>query len=198
MRRRDALAVPLPLLAGFGAFVAVLAYLLVVSLTRREAPVFPPSTTERVRAPGWMRAGDTLTLDATRAEAWTYASLTQGRVLTPSDTAAWDVAVQRYRVRAAGEVRDLGAVPFERASADDIAGRIVAGAPRHELGRWYRYSFVTHLLEPAGHTYTVRGADGQRWRVQVVSYYCPGVRAGCMSLRYAPGDSGFHAQTPED
>jgi hypothetical protein len=182
MGRRHAAAAPLPLLAGFGVFVAVLACLVAVSLARRHAPTFAPSPVERVRPAQWARAGDTLTLDATRADAWTYASLARGRALAPPDTAAWDVAVQRYRVRAAGEVTDLGAAPFERAGPGDAP----AGAPRRELGRWYRYSFVTHLLEPSAHTYLVRGGDGQRWRVQVVSYYCPGVRAGCLTLRYAP------------
>lgn len=170
MRGRHAASAPLPLLAGFGVFVAVLAYLVVVSLTRRDAPTFAPSPAERVRPAQWARTGDTLTLDATRADAWTYASLAEGRALAPADTAAWDVAVQRYRVRASGGVTDLAP----------------AGAPRRELGRWYRYSFVTHLLESAGRTYVVRGANGRSWRVQVVSYYCPGVRAGCLTLRYAP------------
>lgn len=184
---------PVPLLAGFAGFVAVLAWLVVVSLTRREAPAFALSGAERVRAAEWMRTGDTLTLDATRADAWTYASLVQGRALSPTDTATWDVAVRRYEVRAAGAVADLGAVPFERAGASGVGSD---RSSRRELGRWYRYSFITHLLEPAGRTYVVRGGDGRPWRVQVLSYYCPGVRAGCLTLRYAPLDPGRQASRP--
>ena len=177
-------SVPPLLLAGFAAFVMTLAYLVAMSLRRREAPVFAPSAAARVRATGWTRGGDTLTVDASREDAWAYVSLAQGRVLAASDTAGWDVTVRRYRVRGAGVVTDLGAVPFERATVG-ASPSSPSGVPG-EIGRWYTYSFVSHLLASNGHVYAVRGHDGRSWRVQVVSYYCPGVRAGCLTLRYAP------------
>jgi hypothetical protein len=42
----------------------------------------------------------------------------------------------------------------------------------------------SHLLEPKGHVYLARTSDGHRVKLQVLSYYCPRLEAGCMTLRY--------------
>ena len=52
------------------------------------------------------------------------------------------------------------------------------------MRKWYRYSMLTHLLEPAGHAYIVRTRDRRYASVQVLSYYCTGLRPGCLTLRY--------------
>ena len=184
---------PLALRLGFGAFVATLAYLVVASLARREAPVFAPSAPDRARAPAWARAGDTLTLDATDGARWRYASLARGRALAEPDTAGWQIAARRYRVSvpAGAALADLGAVSFDSArvgAATPFAPPGTGGAGA--MDRWYRYSFVTHLLSPGDHVYALRAADGSLWKLQVVGYYCPGLVAGCLTLRYAPLVSG--------
>ncbi|MGH7674740.1 MAG: HmuY family protein, partial [Gemmatimonadales bacterium] len=53
------------------------------------------------------------------------------------------------------------------------------------LARWYRYSMVSHLLEPKHRTYVVRTREGRYAKLQFVSYYCPGPTAGCVTFRYA-------------
>ena len=177
---------PLPLLLGFGVFVAGLAYLVGASLARRDAPVFTPSPPSRVRSREWARAGDTLTLDATDGDRWRYASLARGRALEEPDTAGWELAARRYRVSVppGAALADLGPVPFDSARAEGVvAGRPSGGG---EMDHWYRYSFVTHLLTPGGHVYALRTADGALWKLEVVGYYCPRLVAGCLTIRYAP------------
>lgn len=187
--RVRAASTPLPLLIGFGLFVAGLGYMVVASLARRDAPVFMPTPPVRERAANWMQAGDTLTLDATDGARWRRVSLTRGGPLDGADTARWELAARRYRLTVTGEVADLGTVPFEMAHAGPAArfvasrpGEMENGAIRH----WYRYSLVTHLLEPDGRVYALRTRDGALWKLQILGYYCPGLTPGCVTLRYAP------------
>jgi hypothetical protein len=167
---------PLPLFIGFAVFLVAMAYLVASSLTRRAAPTFAPSLEAR---------GDTLTVDATDGDRWRYVSLTSGRVLSPPDTAGWEVAVRRYNLVANGDVIDLGPAVFDTVQSSAVAGEANSSA----LPKWYRYSLLTHLLEPNGHVYLVR-ARGPLYKLQILSYYCPGLTAGCMTIRYA-------ALTPE-
>lgn len=164
---------PWPLLIGFGVFLVAMAYLVAASFTRRAAPTFAPTAEAR---------GDTMTVDATDGKRWRYVSLARGRVLGSPDTADWDVAVRRYNLIANGDVVDLG-----RAGFDTVGG--VQGEPEANtstVGRWYRYSLLTHLLESTGQVYVVRTTGGKLFKLQIVSYYCPGLTAGCMTIRYAP------------
>jgi hypothetical protein len=178
----------LPLLAGFALFVAGLAYLVAMSLTRREVPAFAPSPPARTRAADWPTAGDTITLDATDGERWRPASLTLGRALAGPDTVQWQVAARRYRVTVAGALADLGPVPFTSARVGR-SSRFVASRPgeteNEAMHHWYRYSVLTHLLTPNGHVYALRTTDGQLWKLQPLGYYCPGLLPGCLTLRYA-------------
>jgi hypothetical protein len=191
---------PLPLLAGFALFVAGLAYLVVMSLTRRDAPVFAPSAMARARGANWERVGDTLTLDATDSDRWRYASLSSGRPLAGPDTAGWELAARRFNINVAGPVADLGPVPFAEARLTPSASYLLWGmrAPANgAIGHWYRYNLVTHLLMPGDHVYALRTADGRLWKLQLLGYYCPGLVAGCVTLRYAPlpGESRRGAAT---
>jgi hypothetical protein len=187
MFSRHLRAAPLPLLVGFALFLAGLVWLIATSLTRRDAPVFELSTPTRVRAPGWTEHGDTLTLDATDGEHWRYASLSQGRAL--GDSAGWEIAVRRHNITVAGAVADLGSVEFERARVPATAIFVSSIANEHAndaIKRWYSYSLVTHLLQAQGHVYALRTHDGRMWKLQVLGYYCPGLTAGCLTIRYAP------------
>jgi hypothetical protein len=190
--RRFGLVTPIPLLLLFGAFLAAMVYLVAASLTRREAPVFPVSPLQRVRSANWKLVGDTITVDATDGDRWQYLSLERGRVLSPPDTAGWELAVQRYRViaPATGAIADGGVEPFERAHVPaDTSFVSTTGTSQLEndaIKHWYRYNLLTHLLEPNGHLYVARAANGKLWKLAVVSYYCPKLQAGCLTLRYAP------------
>lgn len=182
---------PLPLLIVFGLFLAAIGYLVAASLTRRSAPVYSISPRERVRPARWETVGDTLTIDATDGDHWQYVSLARGQVLTPPDTSGWDIAVQRYRMITPpyGAIADLGGVPFERAPLAGAASFVpttFAKQPANAaIEHWYRYNLLTHLLEPNGHLFAVRTAS-TTWKLAVVSYYCPKLVAGCLTIRYAP------------
>jgi hypothetical protein len=164
----------LPLLIGFAVFLIVMAYLVAASFTRRTAPAF---------AAGPEARGDTITVDATDGRRWRYVSLTRGRVLSAPDTAGWEIAVRRYNVIANGDAVDLG-----RASFDSVRTLPAAAdeANASTIPKWYRYNLLTHLLETNGHVYAVRAGGGPTYKVQILSYYCPGLTAGCMTLRFAP------------
>jgi hypothetical protein len=82
---------------------------------------------------------------------------------------------------------DLGAVPFDSARVGAATAFVPAAARGNGvMDHWYRYSFVTHLLEPDARVFALRARDGALWKLQVVGYYCPGLVAGCLTLRYAP------------
>jgi hypothetical protein len=124
------------------------------------------SLTRRVAptfAPTVEARGDTLTVDATDGAAWRYVSLERGRVLSGPDSSGWDLAIKRYNVRVRG---------------------------RGEIGKWYRYSLLTHLLEPESRVYVVEPVGGRAFKLEIVSYYCPGLTAGCMTLKYSPLGQG--------
>lgn len=180
---------PLPLLAGFGLFVAAIAMLVAAPLVRRDPPAFRPTPVTHMRAANWAAVGDTLTLDATDDVAWRRASLTQGRVLAPGDSAGWEIAAQRHRIVVAGALADLGRLSFDSAvapSSSSFGGTRRGETANDAIGHWYRYSFVTHLLSSDAHVYALRAPNGQLYKLQIVGYYCPGVVAGCVTIRYAP------------
>jgi outer membrane protein assembly factor BamB len=188
-RGRSGARPPLPLSIGFAVFVLGLGYMVAASLARRDAPVFAPSSSVRVRPASWTRSGDTLTLDATDGERWRFASLAIGRPLTGADTTRWQLAARRYRITVAGALADLGPVPFASARVGPST-RFISSRPgelaNEAIGHWYRYGLTTHLLTPNGHVYALRARDGTMWKLQVVGYYCPGLRPGCLTLHYAP------------
>lgn len=177
--------VPLPLAIGFALFVAVLGYVVTTSLIRRDSATFslrPP------RPSGLMHPGppDTVTIDTADPDAWQYLDLDQGRSLVPPDTAAWDLALRRYQIRTRGAMPATGSVPFDSAGAPEAAwDSIGPGA----IGKWYRYSMVSHLLEPKGLVYFIRTDEERIAKLEVLSYYCPGLTAGCLTFRYAPATS---------
>ena len=186
---------PLPLLIGFGGFLAAIVYLIAVSMTPRDVPTFVPTARSAVaraaldaETEGMLARLDTITIDASDAEQWRYFRFSDGALLQPPDTLAWDLAVRRYHVRVAGPAADLGPADDDAAVAPTVRfqgedGRDDSGHPT--LRRWYRYGMLTHLLESKRHAYLVRTRDGGLARLEVLSYYCPGPRPGCMTFRYA-------------
>ncbi len=161
------------LLLGLAAFTALLGYLVASSLKRRAAPVFTPSPTGQVL--GTAAGPDTMTVDARDEAAWRYVDLDTRVVLAAGDSGGWDLAVRRFRIRAA------------RGTA--------------ELGRWYSYGALSHLLQPKGVVYLVTTDEERVAEVDILSYYCPGLEAGCVTWRFrlrppapgAPQDDGRFA-----
>ncbi len=196
---------PRPLIAGFLVFLAVIAYLVTASLIRRSLPVFDPTPADRDAGVAFAWEVDTFTVDTSDPNRWRYFSFARrglveappSRALAavndaraPSGAGEWDVAFRRYHVVPAVAAADLGTVPLDSAARVVVEpdawlsssfGRDTSNAA---MARWYRYSFVTHVLESRGRVYAVRTRDGQEVYMEVLSYYCPGMRAGCLTVRY--------------
>ena len=174
--------VPLPLAIGFILFVVVLGYVITASLVRRDSPTF---TLRSPRPSGLTQPGppDTVTIDTADPEAWQYLDLDRGRSLTPPDTAAWDLALRRYQLRTRGAMPATGSVPFDSAAMPEATWDTIGPSL---IGKWYRYSMVSHLLEPKGLVYFIRTDQERIAKLEILSYYCPGLTPGCLTFRYAP------------
>jgi len=185
---------PVVLLAGFALFALAMGYLVATSLVARTALEFdptPPSIADSAStsAPRASRATDTLTIDARDGRTWRFASLRSARVLAPGDTAGWDIAVRRHRIIANGTLADAGAMPFDDVSTlptvEFVANTLGSDSSNTATNRWYRYGMLSHLLEPNGHTFVLRATDGRYVKFEVLSYYCRGLEAGCLTIRAA-------------
>jgi hypothetical protein len=176
------------LIGGFALFIVVIGYFVLSSVTKRSVPTFDPSPPARASSNVGARHDDTITVDASDSRAWQYVDFDRGGVVVPPDTVGWDLAVRRYMVIASDAIADVGAKRFEEVRDVPDEGFVanIAGEDtvNPAIRRWYRYSMLTHLLEPAGRSYVVRTREGRFASVQVLGYYCTGLRPGCLTLRY--------------
>ncbi|MEO6445143.1 MAG: HmuY family protein [Gemmatimonadaceae bacterium] len=182
------------LAVALALFVSVLGYLIVSSLGTRSAAEFAPTTPGRALHAAAVRANhargvDTLTLDARDEKQWRFATLREGVVLLTPDTAGWELATRRHHIIASGGLADLGAVHFDsvsRAPANGYqANTVSSDTTNAATNHWYRYGMLSHLLEPNGHVFALRTSDGGYFKFDVLSYYCPGLQAGCLTIRFA-------------
>ena len=180
---------PLLLLGVFALFIAVTAYLVIASMVKRSVPTFDPSPRVTASLAPTPRLDDTITVDATDSKRWQFVDFDRGGVVVPPDTAGWDLAVRRYHVIASDAIADLGVRRLEDVR-DVPEGGFVANVVDDDtsnaaIRRWYKYSMVTHLLEPTGHAYAVRTREAQLVTMEILGYYCTGLRPGCLTLRYS-------------
>lgn len=176
------------LLGGFATFVLALGYLVVSSLVKRSAPVFDPTPVGVVRSPP-PSGIDTMTVDARDERRWQFVDLGRGVVMSSSDASAWDLAIRRHDIGASGAIADAGQVQFEAVRRAPAGTYIATSGGRDTVNaairRWYLYGMVSHLLEPNDHVYVVRTRAGQHIKLEILSYYCRGMEAGCLTFRYA-------------
>jgi hypothetical protein len=129
-----------------------------------------------------------ITIDVGDRHEWAGLNFMQGKRLDKESSA--DLLARRYLIRAPGGAINLGDVPLEDAHVEpnadwkidkDNNGEIMNPA----IGKWYSYSYWTHLLDPHPLTYAVRMADGSGVAyMRIVSYYCKPEGTGCLTLRY--------------
>ncbi|MGH7675486.1 MAG: HmuY family protein, partial [Gemmatimonadales bacterium] len=167
---RATTSVPLSVIVLTALFVAVLTSIVAASLARRRVAVYEPSAVAPMAAaPGL--GGDTITIDARDEARWRFFGFARG-ALAPPDTASWDLAFRRFHVLVARSVADLGEVPFEHVEVAPDSGYSATVLGRDSLNpvlaRWYRYSMVSHLLEPKHRTYVVRTREGRYAKLQFV------------------------------
>ena len=179
---------PAPLLGGFAVFLAAIAYLVASSLTRPNVTSYAPTPPTRVRPTGDGTGEDTVTVDASDARTWRFFDFARGSIVTPPDTAGWDLAVRRYHIIAHDAIADLGATSFGSVTRAPtrgfMANTIGRDTTNAAIAHWYRYSFLTHRLEPGGHVYVVRTRAGRYAKMEILSYYCIGAEPGCVTFRY--------------
>jgi heme-binding HmuY-like protein len=187
--RNRQLRAPILLIGGFALFLVAIVVLVGSSLVRRDVPTFSPSPFGRARPTLRLGEADTLTVDATASDRWQRVALERRAIVDASDSAGWDLAVRRHHVIAGDAIADLGPASFDgvsRAPAGGyVANRVGADTTNEAIERWYSYSLWSHLLTPRGHVYVVRTPLGRYAKLEVLSYYCPGLHAGCMTFRYA-------------
>lgn len=177
---------------GIGGFVVAGLVLFLVGSRSKPAeqsePRFEISDQAESVADGIHR----ITLDVRTAERWVALDFGQKRAHDGDP----DILVQRSVFRAPKGALDLGAVPLAEATlpgpidgADWQGDRQIDGKLQNPaIGRWYAYSYWTHLLKSRGHTYAVRRSGGSVAFFRVVSYYCLPESSGCMTLEYRLAD----------
>jgi hypothetical protein len=148
------------------------------------------------------------TVDASRPESWQYFAFYLGSVIEHPGPRDWDLAFRRYEIIAnggrafAGEggIADLGEVAFADVKTVPESGYEVTqgGAdPRNPaISRWYRYGYFSHVLTPRPRVWAVRTADGRYAKIELVSYYCPRSRPGCVTFRYVYQGNGSRTVAP--
>ena len=178
---------PLPLLIWFAVFLVVIVYLVAASFVPKSVQVFALVERPSRAAPPKEIVRETLTVDGRDETRWRYVSLAAGGRVGQADR--WDLAVRRFTIVPSGAAIDLGAVPFEDVRDAPrgpwIPTAFAGDMANDALRRWYRYGFFSHLLTPAGHVYAIRTADLRYAKLEILSYYCPGPVAGCLTFRYA-------------
>jgi len=175
-------------IVGFVLFLVAVGYLVASSVAKKTVLVFEPTPVGLSRPERGNALSDTVTIDAGDAKSWRFFDIDGGSVMTPPDTSGWDLAFRRFHIRAAGAVADGGEVAFTRLadvpSQNFQSGWDARDSSNAAIRRWYTYSMLTHLLEPNGHMYVVRTREGQRAKLEVLSYYCQRLTPGCVTFRY--------------
>ena len=143
------------------------------------------------------------TIDARSDNVWIYFDFSRSAVVPVLDPKqdAWDVAFKRYVMRTNGgrsnpdgqgavlklPERDLAAVlqvPEDVDFQADIHPKNRLHAFNPVLEKWYNYSYLANVLAPKPAVYVIRTQDGKYAKMRLLSYYCTGNVAGCMTFEY--------------
>jgi hypothetical protein len=184
-----------PVVAG-AALVALATTLVALTLRQPAVPTYAPTPpAPRDAGPGLVGPAQ-YTVDATAPDRWVHFSFRLGSALARAGPRDWDLAFRRYQIitnggpgfEGVGGVLDLGPLPFEAVREVPSTGyQTTEGRPdprNPALAAWYRYSFFSHVLQPKPHVWAVRTADGRYAKLEIVGYYCPQARPGCLTFRY--------------
>ncbi|MFQ5746652.1 MAG: HmuY family protein [Gemmatimonadota bacterium] len=196
--------------AGAGVVLVAGSMLAVASsLDRGRVPEFAPTVRRPQSLPPDL-VEDTITVDARQSDSWVHVDLSRRAVVDAGD-ARWDLAVRRFRIRTRGLATDPSPVvarvaeetAFERVAEAPPSGYLASAVtPRGDtvtaaFEDWYAYRFWSHLLVPRSRTWIIRTADDLYAKVEILSYYCPGAVAGCLTFRYAvQGDGSRRLSSP--
>ncbi len=189
-------AAPVPLIAGAVLFLVVIVYLVTASFLRKAMPMFEPTVGTSIQH-GDSLVTDTITVDASDVDEWRFFDFALGTKLEVPDTSGWDLAFRRFHVMPAAPVANLGPRDFADVGAAPTSGYVETEFAHDTVNaavdRWYHYNIITHQLEPTDNIYAMKTSDGGTAKFEFLSYYCVGVKPGCITLRYVyqrqPGQS---------
>lgn len=167
------------------------------SATYSPTPPRPVETVEHLTEP------IVYTIDARSENVWVYFDFSRGAVVPVLDAKqdAWDLAFKRYVMRTNGgrsNPNGQGAVlrlpKRDFAAVSQVPGDVEFQADIHPknrlhpfnpvLEKWYNYSYLANVLAPKPGIYVIRTQDGKYAKMRLLSYYCPGNVAGCMTFEY--------------
>jgi hypothetical protein len=185
---------------GVGAIIVVAVMLVALTLRQPSLPTYAP-TPSAPRDVGAALVGPVVyTVDATAPDAWRPFSFRLGSVI---DGGQGDLAFRRYSIVAGlgAAISDLGETRFDDVRAVPADGYVInegRADPRNPaIASWYHYGLFSHVLTPKPHVWAVRTGDGRYAKMQIVGYYCPGARPGCLTFRYVyQGDGSTRVETP--
>ena len=187
--RRCAARPPIMVMVLAGAFVLLVASLVMGSLRNVELPAYTPTP------PAPLVVGDSLvgpaeyTVDATDNGEWQRFDFDVNSLVNTG--LGWDVGFHRNHVIAGpgAAIVNLGPVPFDSVAEAPVDGYRANGPGKWDsnpaIGKWYDYSLISHLLTTRKHIYVVRTADGHYAKFELLNYYCMGVGTACVTFRYA-------------
>ena len=179
---------PILVLALAGAFLLLVAALVIGSFTTPEFPPYAVTVPQPVPVGDSLVGPSTYTLDASAGETWRRFQFARNGVV---DSGPWDIAFRRHHLIAASGagIVDLGVVPFDSVREVPAEGYVPTDFGRDTVnagvGKWYAYSMLSHLLTTKRHVYAVRSADGRYAKLEILAYYCRDVGAACYTVRYA-------------
>lgn len=186
---------PIMLFVLGGAFLLLMASLVIGSLTK---PEFPPYS---LTVPFPVTVGDSLigpavyTLDASATDRWRYFDFSRNAAVDPAGAGGtgdgWDIAFRRFHLVTGegGGIADLGPVPFDSVNelpATGYRGNDVGSDTTNPgVGKWYHYSMLSHLLTSKHRVYAVRTGRSKYAKLEILAYYCSDVGTACITFRYA-------------
>ena len=146
----------------------------------------------------------TSVVNATDGKVWIGLDLDTGKEVSATEDAVWDLAFQRYTVKARGGVSGTGGVqvavvpsttfaaltqaPSSGYASDAADGPDTGDSPDTVFNAgdgWYSYDLVSHMLTPRDLLYVVRSDSGTYFKVQVQSYYDAAGTPAMMKLHWA-------------
>jgi hypothetical protein len=157
------------------------------------------------------------TIDARSKDVWMYFDFSRGAVVPVQDPKAddWDLAVQRYVIKTNGgdtnpagqgallaleryDFATLRRLPDPANFVSDVRTKNRLSSYNASIDKWYNYSYLANVLAPKPIVYIVRTQDGKYAKLRLLSYYCKGGEAGCLTFEYVyQGDGSTTLAAPE-
>ena len=172
------------------AFLLLIASLLIGSFTEPEFPPYVPTVALPAAVGDSLVGPAVYTLDASTTDRWRYFAFSRNSVVEAAE-GGWDIAFRRFHliVGEGGGIVDLGPAPFDSVTelpASGYRGNDAGSDTTNPgVGKWYRYSTLSHLLTSKHHVYAVRTGRGKYAKLAILAYYCRVVGTACITFRYA-------------